>query len=169
MLLLCADCHVNMPRWRYYTIHYRLMRRRDLLHIWGCFSRELWEWEVCTMTVGGKEMPWIWKQNTICQRVSDAIKSNEKVSKGKQWELVCLAHTGCLPGRRHREHSQIPREEHQMQQCRLHGIPDQGVICNMALLLGYLHSDTSGRKTRPDTRLGIAPGCGHVILCAFSS
>lgn len=50
----------------------------------------------CAGPVGGGGMPWIRKQNTRCQRGSDAIKSNEKVSERKAMRACGPALTACL-------------------------------------------------------------------------
>lgn len=63
--------------------------------IFGGTSLESYERERCVGPVGGREMPWIRNQNTRCYRGSDAIKSNERISKRGATRAVCLA--GWLP------------------------------------------------------------------------
>lgn len=63
--------------------------------IFGGTPLESYERECRVGPVGGREMPWIRNQNTRCYRGSDAIKSNEGVSKREAMRAVCLA--GWLP------------------------------------------------------------------------
>ena len=77
----------------YYTIHYREeFITGDQLHFPGGTSLESSERGKCSAgPVGGREVPWIRNQNTRCQRDSDAIKSNERVSERETMRAVCLA------------------------------------------------------------------------------
>lgn len=88
--------------------------------IFGGTSLEGYERECCVGPVGGREMPWIRNQNTRCYRGSDAIKSNERVSKREAMRAVRLA--GWLPAWKATQRVFRRTQNSRISCIRLHGV-----------------------------------------------
>ena len=169
MLLLCGDCYVNMPGLRYYPIHYREeFITGDQLHFPGGTSLESSERGKCSAgPVGGREMPWIRNQNTRCQRDSDAIKSNERVSERATMRAVRLA---CWPSAWKETWRVFSITGGRTQNSRIFcicldciEILRKEFAFHMDFVFSHLHSEMPAGMKR-DCRLGIPPASSHFIL-----